>query len=333
MRISRHIFRQADFISTAIDNLLAALRDGALLVVLIVFAFLVNGRATTITLLAIPLSLIAAILAMKAFGATINTMTLGGMAITVGALVDDAIIVVENVVRRLRENARLRAETRRGLMAVIYEATHEIRGSIVFATLIIILVFLPLFFLAGVEGRLLQPLGFAYIVSLAASLLVAITVTPVLCALWLPRSRVLTQAQEPRLVHWLKTRYEPLLAAVLRRWKLVGATAFGGLVAALVALWFAGQSSLPDFNEGTLTRCRHTPWHRPAGVLGVRAPGRGDPAQAARSRGHRAPYGACRGCTPRMSTRPRSTWASTCRAAARKSSSPRSGASFPCFPA
>jgi Cu/Ag efflux pump CusA len=186
MKISRHIFRQADFISTAIHNLLAALRDGALLVVLIVFAFLMSGRATTITLLAIPLSLIAAILAMKAFGATINTMTLGGMAIAVGALVDDAIIVVENVVRRLRENARYSAETRRGVMAVIYEASHEIQGSIVFATLIIILVFLPLFFLAGVEGRLLQPLGFAYIVSLAASLLVAITVTPVLCALWLP---------------------------------------------------------------------------------------------------------------------------------------------------
>jgi CzcA family heavy metal efflux pump len=253
MKISRHIFRQADFISTAIDNLLAALRDGALLVVLIVFAFLMSGRATTITLLAIPLSLIAAILAMKAFGATINTMTLGGMAIAVGALVDDAIIVVENVVRRLRENERCSAETRRGVMAVIYEASHEIQGSIVFATLIIILVFLPLFFLAGVEGRLLQPLGFAYIVSLAASLLVAITVTPVLCALWLPRSRVLTQAQEPGLVHWLKTRYEPLLTAVLRRWKLVGATAFGGLVTALVALWFAGQSFLPDFNEGTLT--------------------------------------------------------------------------------
>jgi CzcA family heavy metal efflux pump len=253
MRISRHIFRQAEFISTAIDNLLAALRDGALLVVLIVFAFLMSGRATTITLLAIPLSLIAAILAMKAFGATINTMTLGGMAIAVGALVDDAIIVVENVVRRLHENARRSEEIRRGVMAIIYEATHEIQGSIVFATLIIILVFLPLFFLAGVEGRLLKPLGFAYIVSLAASLVVAITVTPVLCALWLPRSQILTQAQEPRLVHWLKTRYEPLLEAVLRRWKLVGVTAFGGLVAALVALWFAGQSFLPDFNEGALT--------------------------------------------------------------------------------
>ncbi len=253
MRISRHIFRQADFISTAIDNLLAALRDGALLVVLIVFAFLMSGRATTITLLAIPLSLIAAILAMKAFGATINTMTLGGMAIAVGALVDDAIIVVENVVRRLHENAQRSEETRRGVMAVIYEATHEIQGSIVFATLIIILVFLPLFFLSGVEGRLLKPLGFAYIVSLAASLVVAITVTPVLCALWLPRSQILTQAQEPRLVRWLKTRYEPLLKAVLRRWKLVGTAAFGGLVAALVALGFAGQSFLPDFNEGTLT--------------------------------------------------------------------------------
>ena len=192
-------------------------------------------------------------LTVAAFGATINTMTLGGMAIAVGALVDDAIIVVENIVRRLHENARRIERARRAVTTVIYTATHEIQGSIVFATLIIILVFLPLFFLAGVEGRLLEPLGFAYIISLAASLLVAITVTPVLCALWLPHARTLTQEQEPRLVRWLKTGYEPLLKALLPRWKPVGATAFGALVAALFALGFAGQSFLPDFNEGTLT--------------------------------------------------------------------------------
>jgi Cu/Ag efflux pump CusA len=150
MEIETHVFRQADFISLAIDNLLTALRDGALLIVVIVFAFLMSLRATLITLLAIPLSLMAAILAMKALGATINTMTLGGMAIALGALVDDAIIVVENIVRRLRERQLMPDPERSSVPATVFEATREIQGSIVFATLIIMLVFLPLFFLSGV---------------------------------------------------------------------------------------------------------------------------------------------------------------------------------------
>ena len=253
MRVDSHIFRQADFIRISIDNLLAALRDGAILVIAIVFAFLLSLRATLITLLAIPLSLVAAILSMKALGATINTMTLGGMAIALGALVDDAIIVVENIVRRLRENNGKPAPQRLEAGHVVFGATREIQGSIVFATLIIMLVFLPLFFLSGVEGRLMVPLGFAYVVSLAASLLVAITVTPVLSALLLPSSRAVRNATEPRFVHGLKAIYRTSLLATVTRWKTIAAASLAVFAAALAALWSAGQSFLPDFNEGTLT--------------------------------------------------------------------------------
>src|SRR5215213_4032496 len=207
MKIETKVFRQSDFIATSVENLLKALRDGALLVVAIVLVFLWSVRATLITLLALPLSLLAAILAMKALGATINTMTLGGMAIALGALVDDAIIVVENIVRRLRENGAKPAGERAAIAAVVEGATREIQGSIVFATLIIGLVFLPLFFLEGVEGRLMLPLGFSYVVALAASLLVAVTVTPALALMLLPRSRVVTRSDEPGPGRWLKRRY------------------------------------------------------------------------------------------------------------------------------
>ncbi len=252
MRINRHIFRQADFIEVAVENVVAALRDGAILVVAIVLAFLASARATGITVLAIPLSLVTAVLAMKAAGGTINTMPLGGMAIAVGALVDDAIIDVENVLRRLREHARLPVAQQRSTLAVVFDASKEIRASIVFATVIIVLVFLPLFFLGGVEGRLLRPLGFAYIVSLAASLLVALTVTPALCSLLLPASRAVREDREGRLVRWLKQRYEPVLRATLRRWQAVSIAAGVLLAASIGALYFAGQSFLPEFNEGTL---------------------------------------------------------------------------------
>jgi len=252
MAIDRHIFRQADFIEVAVHNVTAALRDGALLVVVIVFAFLVSWRATAITVLAIPLSLVTAVLALRALGATINTMTLGGMAIAVGALVDDDIIDVENVLRRLRENAARPPAIRRGPLNVVFEASKEIRGSIVFATLIILLVFLPLFFLAGVEGRLLRPLGFAYVVSLAASLAVALTVTPALCGVLL-RSGASYGGHEGRLVLWLKARYERILAHTLSRWRAVSAVALVGLGVAVLGLATAGRAFLPDFNEGTLT--------------------------------------------------------------------------------
>jgi len=253
MHIETQVFRQADFIGLAIDNLEAALRDGALLVVLVVFAFLVSVRATVISLIAIPLSLVAALLAMSALGATINTMTLGGMAIALGALVDDAIIVVENIVRRLRQRRELPETERPPTLATVYHATREIQGSIVFATLIIMLVFLPLFFLSGVEGRLLAPLGFAYVVSLAASLLVAITITPVLGSLLLPGSRMVRQSREAPLARLLKALYRPVLGATVRRWWLVTAVSAFGLAVAVAYLASAGRSFLPDFNEGSLT--------------------------------------------------------------------------------
>jgi multidrug efflux pump subunit AcrB len=189
MKIERHIFRQADFIRVSIDNLFAALPRGPCWSSPSSSPSCSRRGRRLITLVAIPLSLVAAILSMKALGATINTMTLGGMAIALGALVDDAIIVVENIVRRLRENLAKPDGEQRAALHVVFEATKEIQGSIVFATLIIMLVFMPLFFLSGVEGRLMVPLGFAYVVSLAASLLVAITVTPVLAALFLPARR------------------------------------------------------------------------------------------------------------------------------------------------
>src|SRR5713101_4712110 len=180
MTIDRRIFRQSDFIEVAVDNVIKALRDGGLLVIVIVLFFLANVRAATITLTAMPLSLAAAVLVLRAFGATINTMTLGGMAIAIGALVDDAIIDVENVVRRLRENNARPPDERVPAADVVRDATLEIRTSIVFATIIIVMVFLPIFGLSGVEGRLLTPLAVAYIVSLIASLAVAVVVTAAL---------------------------------------------------------------------------------------------------------------------------------------------------------
>ncbi|HEX4935768.1 MAG TPA: efflux RND transporter permease subunit, partial [Gemmatimonadaceae bacterium] len=201
--IHADLFRQADFIRVAVENVVKALRDGAVLVVVVLFLFLWNFRATAISLLAIPLSLVVAIFAMQLLGITVNTMTLGGMAIAIGALVDDAIIDVENVFRRLKENHHRQPDERRHALRVVFDASKEIRASIVNATMIIIVVFLPLFFLGGVEGRLLRPLGFAYVVSILASLLVAVTVTPVLCAYLLPNAGAVQREEESRLVTWL----------------------------------------------------------------------------------------------------------------------------------
>jgi CzcA family heavy metal efflux pump len=253
MTVRSELFRQADFITVAIDNVLQALRDGAILVVVILFLFLWNFRTTAISILAIPLSLVVAIFAMKLLGITINTMTLGGMAIAIGALVDDAIIDVENVFRRLKENHHLPTEARQPALRVVYEASREIRSSIVNATLIIIVVFIPLFFLGGVEGRLLRPLGFAYVVAILASLLVAVTVTPVLCAYLLPTAKAVREEHESRLVHWLKARYSRTLEWVLSRPKQVLAGAVTALVAAVACVPFLGSAFLPEFNEGALT--------------------------------------------------------------------------------
>ena len=253
MVIDKHVFRQADFIQRALDNLLGALRDGSLLVVLVVLIFLANLRASLITLIALPISLLAAVLGIRFLGFTLNSMSLGGLAIAVGELVDDAIIDVENVVRRLRENSALPEAERLPSTEIVYRASREIRGSVVFATLIVILVFLPLFALDSVEGRLLWPIGFAYIIALIASLVVALTVTPALCSLVLPKTKSVLRGHEPWLVRVLKRMYRPSLSFSLNHpWVVMGASALL-LIAAGVGVSRMGHSFLPEFNEGSLT--------------------------------------------------------------------------------
>ncbi len=252
MTLEANVFRQSDFIEVAVDNLLTALWHGAILVVLILIMFLMSGQATLITLLAIPISMLTAILMMKAMGSSINTMTLGGLAIALGSLVDDAIIVVENCLRRLKANQQTQDNTLSSLK-LIANASHEILSSILFATLIIILVFIPLFFLSGIEGKLLQPLGYAYIVSIAASLLVALTLTPCLCSFLLVNSKAVRENNEAILVIKLKKIYQPVLLFSLKHWLLCSVFSLVLLFLAIVALWQAGQSFLPEFNEGSLT--------------------------------------------------------------------------------
>jgi len=253
MVIDKQVFRQADFIERALENLTAALRDGAILVVIVVVLFLMNVRAAAITLLAIPLSVVTAVITMNWFGFTINSMSLGGLAIAIGELVDDAIIDVENVMRRLRQNALKPEGERLPALEVIYRASSEIRGSVVFATVIVVLVFLPLFALSSVEGRLLAPLGFAYIVSLTASLAVALTVTPALCSFLLPNAKSVLRGHEPWLVRQLKRIYQPTLQFSLYHPALVVIPSALVLVVTGFALSRAGRAFLPEFNEGTLT--------------------------------------------------------------------------------
>lgn len=253
MSLDRKIFRQADFIEVAVANVVHALRDGAILVVIVVLIFLGNLRATLITLSAIPLSLVAALLTLQWLDATINTMTLGGMAIAIGALVDDAIIDVENVFRRLRENHQLPEAERTPILRIVLSASIEIRRSITFATIIIVLVFLPVFFLSGVEGRLLAPLGLAYVVSLMASLVVAMTVTPVLCYFLLPGSKAVLREKEAPLAVFCKAIYARLLPFILRHpWSVTFPT-LAALAAAIYQMTLFGGAFLPPFNEGSLT--------------------------------------------------------------------------------
>ena len=248
--INAKAFQQADFIKRAIGNVQEALIEGGVLVIIILFLFLWNFRTTFISLTAIPLSLLAAILVMSYFGITINTMTLGGLAIAIGALVDDAIIDVENVFRRLKQNVQRAVPE--PVARVVYKASSEIRNSILFATLIIVLVFLPLFSLAGFEGRMFAPLAFAYIISLTASLIVAITVTPVLCYYLLSHSKLIHDERDSRLVAWLKRHYARILNWALRHpYKIIGASAVMLLVA-LLLIPLMGREFLPPFNEGTL---------------------------------------------------------------------------------
>ncbi|MCS3661520.1 CzcA family heavy metal efflux pump [Salinibacter ruber] len=252
MEVNRSIFRQADFISLAVSNVIEALRDGALLVVLILFLFLWNVRTTAISILAIPLSLSVALVVMYGLGITINTMTLGGLAIAIGALVDDAIIDVENVFRRLKENAQRPEGEQQSVPRVVYEASMEVRGPILNATLIISVVFVPLFFLSGVQGRLLQPLGLAYIVAILASLFVAVTVTPVLCYYLLPQSSTVQEGEDTWLVRRLHSAYRSTLDWVLGRSRFVLGAAALLLAATLATLPFMGRGFLPEFQEGTL---------------------------------------------------------------------------------
>jgi CzcA family heavy metal efflux pump len=253
VHVNREIFRQADFIDRSVHNVVVALRDAALIVSIILALFLLNVRTTLVTLTALPLSLAAGLLALEALGETINVMTLGGLAIAVGSLVDDAIIDVENVFRRLRQNALRPANERRSKVEVIFEASNEIRPAMVFATIIIGLAFLPLMFLGGIEGRFFRPLGIAFVTSLLASLVVALTVTPAMCRLLLHVQPSEREARAGFLVRWLERLYEPSVRLALR-WRAAVLSA-AGVVTAL-CLWLGstfGTSFLPEFHEGTFT--------------------------------------------------------------------------------
>lgn len=247
------IFRQQDFIDTAIENLIEVLRDGAVLVVVVLLVFLWSVRPTLISVLAIPLSLIVAALVLDALDLTIDTMTLGGLAIAIGELVDDAIVDVENVVRRLRERAALPVEARPSAVDTVLHASLEIRSSIVSATYVIMLVFVPLLLLDGLEGRLMRPLAISYLAAIFASLIVAVTVTPVLCTFLLPRTMERKGPAEPPVMRWLHRAYEPSLQASLRHPVLVAVATLGIVAAGAGGLLGLGRSFLPEFNEGSLT--------------------------------------------------------------------------------
>ncbi|AWI54172.1 CusA/CzcA family heavy metal efflux RND transporter [Aquabacterium olei] len=244
------LFRQADFIERSIGNVVEALRDGAIMVGIVLFAFLLNMRTTLISLTAIPLSLLTTAVVFRWFDLSINTMTLGGLAIAIGELVDDAVVDVENVLRRLKENRAL-AEPR-PIMEVVADASREVRSGVVYATLIVVLVFIPLFALPGIEGRLFTPLGVAYIVSILASMLVATTVTPVLCYWLLPRLKRLDHGDSP-LVRRLKAWDTHLLGWSFRHGRVLLGGAVAAVALAALAVTQFPRSFLPPFNEGTLT--------------------------------------------------------------------------------
>lgn len=252
--IDTKIFRQADFIETSVNNVQNALIEGGIFVIIILFLFLGSFRTTLISLLAIPMSLLGAILVLQFLGMTINTMSLGGMAIAVGSLVDDAIIDVENVYKRLRQNRLKPEHERQSAFTVVFEASKEIRASILNATLIIIVAFLPLFFLSGMEGRMLQPLGIAFVVSLFMSLIVAMTVTPLLSKMLLSNDKYLAKNEKEKwLVRKLTSNYERSLIWALNHKKAILYPLIGVFVISLIIFASFGRSFLPEFNEGALT--------------------------------------------------------------------------------
>ena len=254
VKISSDIFRQSRFIESSISNIQQALFEGAIFVVVVLFFFLMNVRTTIISLVALPLSLLVAILTLHGLGLTINTMSLGGLAIAIGSLVDDAIVDVENVYKRLRENQLKPAEERLSSLKVVFEASREVRMPILNSTLIIVACFLPLFFLSGMEGRMLIPLGIAFIVALFASTVVALTLTPVLCSYMLTTKRALKQNEkEPFVSRTLKVWYKKALEWALRYKKIVIGTSAALLIFTIVIMTGLGRSFLPPFNEGSLT--------------------------------------------------------------------------------
>ena len=255
VKVSSDIYRQERFINSSIDNVMKSLYEGGLFVVIVLFLFLMNVRATVISLITIPLSLLVSVLTLHLLGLTINTMSLGGMAIAIGSLVDDAIVDVENVYRRLRENSSLPPGFRQSTLTVIFNASKEVRLPILNSTLIIVASFVPLFFLSGMEGRLLVPLGIAFVTALGASTLVALTLTPVLCSYLLAGRRpssgkLLT---EPYVARKLKTVYGRLLGRALTRHRQVLAVTAVLTVVAIVGFATLGRSFLPPFNEGSFT--------------------------------------------------------------------------------
>lgn len=254
VKMDTHIFQQADFIQASVGNVGRALLEGAIFVVLILFLFLGNFRTTVISIIAIPMSLLATIIVLHLLGMDINTMTLGGMCIAIGSLVDDAIIDVENVYKRLRQNHRKPEAERQKVFDVVFEGSREIRSSVINATLIIMVAFTPLFFLSGMEGRLLKPLGITYIISLFMSLIVAMTLTPLLCKDMLSNEKYLTRNdREGWVSRKLSSVYEKALGWVLMHKKAVMGATCVLLIGAVVVFTQMGSSFLPDFNEGSMT--------------------------------------------------------------------------------
>ncbi len=252
VKISTDIFRQSRFIDNSIDNVKSSLYEGAIFVIIVLFLFLANVRTTLISLVTIPLALVVSILVLHYLGLSINTMSLGGMAIAIGSLVDDAIVDVENVWKRLRENRLLPEGERRSIKEVVFEASKEVRMPILNSTLIIVVSFVPLFFLSGMEGRMLVPLGIAFIVALFASTFVALTLTPVLCS-YLLGNKEGGMPKEAFVAVWMKKHYERALLWALNHKAIVMGTTGALFVGALVCFFTLGRSFLPSFNEGSLT--------------------------------------------------------------------------------
>lgn len=253
VEVTTSIFRQADFIENSIDNVKKSLFEGAFFVILVLFLFLMNWRTTVISVISLPMSVFITLIVIKLMGLTVNTMTLGGIAIAIGSLVDDSIVDVENVFKRLRENRRKPAGERRGTLETVFEASKEVRMPMLNSTLIIVASFLPLFFLSGMEGRMLIPLGISFVISLFASTLVALTLTPVLCSILLKKTDDQAQDKDSWLASRLRKAYEKSLLGALDHKTPVLVSTGILLVVALVLFFSLGRSFLPSFNEGSLT--------------------------------------------------------------------------------